>query len=512
MKVDGNDSALNFDYRTLPNNWTWVELSNIGEWSSGGTPSRKQPENFGGDIPWVKIGDLSDGPVTLIEEKITKIGFQRSAAKMISPGALLVAMYGASIGKLGITKIECTTNQAIACCNTPPGISAEYVFYYLRSVRNQLVALGQGGAQPNISQAILKHFHLPLAPAKEQSRIVSKIDELFSRIEAGEKALERAKALVERYRKSVLKAAVTGELTRGWREQNKGKIEPANKLLERILKARRGAWEQAQVAKRTGNGIEHKEAAPPDTSELPKLPDGWVWASFAQLGDFGRGKSKHRPRNDPKLFGGSYPFLQTGIVRQSNGRIREFDSTYNEVGLAQSRLWPSGTICITIAANIASSGILEFAACFPDSVVGLVPHEEINGEYVEFFIRTVRDELERYAPATAQKNINLEILGGVAVPLPPKSEQSEIMSRAGQIISNADHLLSELDRQFKAASGVRQSVLKSAFEGRLVLQDPNDEPASALLARIREKRSAPAHHGTVRPRRGSKSRGEIRAL
>src|SRR5688572_19161977 len=99
MRADDSGNAVDAERRDLPEKWTWTELSSIGEWSSGGTPSRKQAENFGGDIPWVKIGDLSDGPLTAAEEAITRIGFQRSAVKLIPPGALLVAMYGASIGK-----------------------------------------------------------------------------------------------------------------------------------------------------------------------------------------------------------------------------------------------------------------------------------------------------------------------------------------------------------------------------------------------------------------------------
>ena len=158
---------------------------------------------------------------------------------------------------------------------------------------------------------------------------------------------------------------------------------------------------------------------------MPDLPDGWLWVTLPQLGEFGRGKSKHRPRGHPSLYGGEYPFLQTGRIRNSNGRIRTFDKTYNEKGLAQSRLWPKGTVCITIAANIAETGILDFDACFPDSVVGLIPHPDLGPEYPEFFLRTARDNLDRYAPGSAQKNINLGILEKVSVPFPSKVEQAE---------------------------------------------------------------------------------------
>jgi type I restriction enzyme S subunit len=211
------------------------------------------------------------------------------------------------------------------------------------------------------------------------------------------------------------------------------------------------------------------------------------------LGEFGRGKSKHRPRNDKRLYtDGKYPFLQTGRVRNSAGRISEYDALYSDFGLAQSKIWPKGTICITIAANIAESGILEIDACFPDSVVGLVPHPEVSGEYVECFIRTAKENLDRYAPATAQKNINLEMLSAVAVPLPPSAEQAEIKNRIDEAFSNIRFAEKVCETELARSGALRQSILKDAFAGRLIPQDPADEPAADLLARIKANRvSAP---------------------
>jgi type I restriction enzyme S subunit len=138
-----------------------------------------------------------------------------------------------------------------------------------------------------------------------------------------------------------------------------------------------------------------------------------------------RGKSKHRPRNAPHLYGGKYPFVQTGDISQSNGRITKHTQTYSEAGLAQRKLWPQGTICITIAANIASSAVLTYPACFPDpdSVVGILS-DVFPPEYIEFFIRTARSELEQFAPATAQKNINIGILNKVVIPLAPIKDRT----------------------------------------------------------------------------------------
>ncbi len=225
------------------------------------------------------------------------------------------------------------------------------------------------------------------------------------------------------------------------------------------------------------------------------------------LGHFGRGKSKHRPRNDPKLYNGEYPFIQTGDVRASAGRITGFSQTYNDVGLAQSKLWPAGTICITIAANIAETGILQLDACFPDSVVGLIPSKMVVGEYVEMFLRTAREDVERYAPATAQKNINLDILSDIAVPMPPLDEQLAIANLAASALSEIDALVRAIGDAEDRIIAVRQSILTAAFSGKLVPQNPGDEPASVLLDRLRAERAAT---GGARVRR-QRSSGQVRS-
>jgi type I restriction enzyme S subunit len=292
---------------------------------------------------------------------------------------------------------------------------------------------------------------------------------------------------------------VEGNLTKEWRTAHQGELEPASVLLERILKQRREKWEAEQLAKMQAQGktpkddswkLKYKEPVAPDTSELPELPDGWVWATLPQLGELNRGKSKHRPRNDPKLYGGQYPFIQTGDVRSANGVIHGYTQTYSEEGLKQSRLWSKGTLCITIAANIAETAILGFDACFPDSIVGFISNSnncEIN--WIEFFIRTAKENLERYAPATAQKNINVEILSDLAVPLPSWAEQSKIVEELELIFSVTDQLEKTVDTNIKRAERLRQSILKQAFTGQLVPQDPNDEPAEKLLERIKAEKA-----------------------
>ena len=168
----------------LPVGWTAVALVDVGEWGSGGTPRRTNPAYFeGGKIPWLVIGDLNDGIVTKASTFITAGGLANSSAKLLPVNTLLVAMYG-SIGKLGITGIECATNQAIAFCKPSAAANLRYLFYSLMHAKADLVAQGQGGAQQNISQALLKSHEIPIAPLPEQERLAAKLSALFARVDA----------------------------------------------------------------------------------------------------------------------------------------------------------------------------------------------------------------------------------------------------------------------------------------------------------------------------------------
>ena len=198
-----------------------------------------------------------------------------------------------------------------------------------------------------------------------------------------------------------------------------------------------------------------------DTATNPK---GWPLKPLGELGELDRGRSTHRPRNDPAILGGPYPLIQTGEVANSRGRVREFTQTYSELGLAQSRMWPAGTLCITIAANIARTGVLEFDACFPDSVVGFVPSSRTTTEYVQFLLFHLRGMLERNAPQLAQKNINLKVLRSLLVPVPPVELQRQFSSYVCEYYDSRacqTTMTPVLDRLFGY-------TMKQAFSGSLI--------------------------------------------
>jgi type I restriction enzyme S subunit len=317
---------------------------------------------------------------------------------------------------------------------------------------------------PSIRKSDIEAITIPVPPLPEQRRIVAEIEKQFTRLEAGVTALRRVRANLKRYRAAVLKAACEGRLVPTEAElsktgNRKAAFETGEALLARILTERRQNWQGRR---------RFEDPAPPDPIGLPQLPEGWTWATMPQLGELNRGKSKHRPRDDARLYDGPYPFIQTGDIRRSGGTIREHTQTYSEFGLQQSRLWPEGTLCITIAANIAETGLLRFQSCFPDSVVGFTHHgNPTTTRYVEFFIRTAKEKLAQFAPATAQKNINLDVLQKVAIPFPPLAEQTRIVAEVERRLSVAEELEAVVSANLQRATRLRQSILQKAFIGEL---------------------------------------------
>jgi type I restriction enzyme, S subunit len=189
----------------------------------------------------------------------------------------------------------------------------------------------------------------------------------------------------------------------------------------------------------------------------------WVMQKLSETGELKRGISKHRPRNAPELLNGPYPLIQTGDIANSGIFIKKYNQTYSELGLKQSKMWPKGTLCITIAANIAQTGILTFDACFPDSVVAYIPKNYMSNIYVHFWFTFLQRIIEANAPESAQKNINLKILSELEIPVPPVELQNKFAEIVQKIESQKDLLqksLEELENNFN-------SLMQRAFKGEL---------------------------------------------
>ena len=485
----------------LPDGWVWTALEEVIQiidyrgrtppYSSEGIPHLRSSNIKNGKIIW---NDLKYVTEETYDKYMTR-GLPRQGDLLFTTEAPLGEVAFAPNKKFSLAQ------RIMILRPFEDIIKPEFLLYQIQagSFQERLRISETGSVVKGISSRNFKPFPIIIPPLPEQHRIVAKIEELFTKLDAGINELHKAQSQLKRYRQSVLKAAFEGKLTDAWRAEHQDKIEPASVLLERILKERREKWEAEQLEQMKAKGkipkddrreAKYKEPVAPDTSDLPELPKGWMWTTLPQIGELNRGKSKHRPRNAPLLYGGQYPFVQTGDIRHANGLIRHYNLTYSEEGLKQSRLWPAGTLCITIAANIADTAILGFNACFPDSMVGFLPERgQCNIYFIEFFLRTAKEDLERYAPATAQKNINLAILKDLAIPFPSLAEQNIIAQEIDRYLSVADEVEKTITAELKRAEQLRQSILKKAFSGKLVPQDPNDEPASVLLERIKAEKS-----------------------
>ena len=219
----------------LPKDWQIKTLGEVCETTSGGTPSRGNASYYNGTIPWVKSGELNKGVIYDTEEKITEEAIKNSSAKIFPKGTLLIALYGATIGKLAFLGVDAATNQAVCGIYQNDSIDSKYIYNFLFHKKQDLVKQGIGGAQPNISQTILKKLAIPLPPLETQQAIVSKIEELFSELDKGIEDLKTAQQQLKTYRQSVLKWAFEGKLTEDWRSQQHN-LSSVDELLDNIKK------------------------------------------------------------------------------------------------------------------------------------------------------------------------------------------------------------------------------------------------------------------------------------
>ena len=447
------------------------------------------------ELPYIGLDDIEAHSMRLLGSK--PAASMKSSAKRFYPGDVLYSRLRPYLNKVWPSDRNGICSSEFIVMPGNHLVEPRFLAFRINSVdfvsfANSLNA----GDRPRVDFDQISSFCLPPFSLGFQRRIVAKIEELFSELDKGIESLKTAQAQLKVYRQSVLKHAFEGKLTAQWREENKEKIETPEQLLARIKQERKAA-DPLLVGSDT-------------LEELPPLPEGYAYTYLANLGELGRGKSKHRPRNAPELFGGPYPFIQTGEVKAAGRIIREYSQTYSEHGLEQSKLWPEGTLCITIAANIAETAFLGFDGCFPDSVVGFTAAKIlVLPEYVELFIKSVRTRIEAYAPATAQKNINLTTLENLVVPLCSLPEQQVLVDKLEAVFSEMEKQKEEIDNQLMTANALRQSILKKAFTGQLVPQDPNDEPASVLLDRIRAEREKTVQNNHSKKTKKKKTRAWI---
>ena len=463
----------------IPASWEWVRLGDIGKIFNGNSinASEKALKYVGKKgLPYIATKDVGYGLDALDYENGVSIPESESQFKIAHAGAVLICAEGGSAGKkCGVTDRDVCFGNKLFANELYGGIPPLFVLYvYLSPFFAVEFSREITGIIGGVSIARFSEIAVPLPPLEEQKRIVARIEELMSRCDeleslrlaqeskrrgasaaavrqwlAGDDAaaallgehfasLISTREDVAELRKAILRLAVMGKLV----AQDPADV-PASELLKQIRRSK-------TALVRAGEIRVPKPFAPIADSEKPyAIPENWEWVRLGEVGAFERGRSKHRPRNDKRLFeNGTIPFVQTGDVSRSKltrYQIGTCTGYYSEFGLRQSRLWKKGTLCITIAANIAETGFLGMDACIPDSVVAFLSIDATISRLVKVFVDVAKDDLEHYAPSTAQKNINLEIINELVFPLPPIEEQSRIVARIDTLMQLCDALEQSID-------------------------------------------------------------------
>lgn len=470
----------------LPEGWKETTLGAEFEWSSGGTPKSGVPAYYeNGSIHWLNISDLNDGLISYAEKKITELGLQESSAKIVPQGSVLIAIYG-SIGKLGINTIPLATNQAICFTKKiPEYILNKFLFYYLLSIRNQLISMGKGGTQQNISQTVLKSVPFFYPTSKEtQQAIVNKIESLFDEIDEGIGRLKTAARQIQQYRQSLLKNAFNGELTKEWRSKHADTLPSENELLAQIQTTREqhhaqqlADWQTA-VSQWEQNGKEGKKPSKPKAptqavkfeENVADLPRGWLESSLGDTTDVFVGSTPSRKNNE--YWDGDISWVSSGEVNFSN--ILETKEKITNLGLSNSstNIHPIGTVMLAMIGEgktRGQAGILKIEACHNQNTAAIrVNKKYLLSEYLYYFFMFNYEQTRRIGSGNNQKALNKTIIENMLFPICSLTEQTQIVAILESKLTACDQLAAELAKQLKQAELLKQAVLKAAFSGNLL--------------------------------------------
>jgi type I restriction enzyme S subunit len=494
----------------LPKGWVNTSLAAIGKLYCGQSPSVSEVNHSGKGTPYVTGPDQWDGSALTVDKWTT------NPKRVVPDGCIFITVKGAGVGTL-FAGVACAIGRDVYAYEPANGLSRKFIEHSLRYNILQILQHAKGDI-PGLSKDHILGHQTSFPPLNEQHRIVAKIEELFSDLDAGVAALKRAKANLKRYRAAVLKAAVEGKLTEEWRATHPTN-EPASALLARILKERRQKWEAEQLARFTAAGKEppkswrekYVEPSPPVTSGLPELPDGWCWASVEQTSEVQGGIQK-QPKRAPGV--NSFPFLRVANVHRNRlelGEVHRIELFGSEI--ERLRLQTGDLLVVEgngSKTEIGRSAIWtgEIEDCVHQNHIIRVRFLAGSSRYLNSYWNSPLGNgrvMEQAASTSGLYTLSVTKVCSLPVPLAPTVEQEQIVAEVEERLSVISAAECEISNSLRRVDRLRQSILKQAFEGKLVPQDPRDEPASVLLDRLRANRAV--HEGNGKAATQSRPRG-----
>lgn len=477
----------------LPVNWVECKLKDIGEIIAGGTPSTNEPSFWGDEVSWITPADLSGYKsmfITKGRKSLSKKGLQNSSARLIPKGSVLFSSR-APIGYVVIASNELATNQGFKNIVPYSGVDSKYLYYYLIANKHIAEENASGTTFKEISASKFAELPFALAPTNEQYHIVLKLDELLSDLERGKEQLQTSLEQLKVYRQSLLKHAFEGKLSEEWRSKQK-KLKTPDELIAEIKAYRKQQYEkQLKEYKEGKTKVKPKELIPLTAVEhktLPELPNGWTYVKVSSLGDIETGTTPSKAKSE--YYGNKYPFYKPTEL-DAGFNVREAKEYLSESGIKHARFLPANSILVTsIGATIGKTGIIRVSGASNQQINAIVPHEIFNPNFIYFQAvgQQFQDQIQLNAVATTLPIINKSKFEKLVFAICSFEEQNFIVDDIETKFSITDKMEESIIQNIKFSDTLRQSLLQKAFIGKLVEQDPHDEPASVLLERIKKER------------------------
>jgi len=475
----------------IPKNWIWVELEKLCDITSGNPAPQNENLFKNGNVPFVRVQDMGrmGNNVYLRETKdyLNNDAVTKNNMKLFPKGSVLFTKSGMSIllNQRAILGSDMHVVSHIGICLPSKYTPSKWIYYWLKSI--DFKELTHATTLPSLKLSKVQKIRIPLPPLLEQHRIVAKIEELFTKLDAGVEALKQVQTQLKRYRQAVLKTAMEGRLTEDWREMHKNELEPVNQLLKHI--------QNEQKAKM---GKKYKEPTPADTTDLPELPYGWLWLRADTICE----KIQDGTHFSPKVQYSDktyrrYLYVTAKNIRETGvnlSNISYVDEEFHRSIYKRCNVEKNDVLLIKdgVKTGIATVNQLDQEFSLLSSVALLKPNKKcLNPWHLKNFLNSPIGfkMVTGKMTGTAIKRIILQRIKETPIALPPIKEQAKIVEEVEKHISIIEGSETMIKSELKRTQSLRQSILKRAFEGKLVPQDLNDEPASVLLDRIKEQKA-----------------------